>query len=362
MGPSPGSKKGKNVNKQSALFTAGVATLAAALLVHAVPVNAADDPSKDAATNVELICLTEQPAIVEGESATLRVWASTLEGGPITTPIKFEWEVNAGHIEAQAAATKWDLSTVKVAPKLVRKVIATVKATQAGRSELRCAVEVFIGKKETTTPDRGTIRGEELISARGFLLPGEVEAPGYGLYSYLLFSAPPKDAEERARYLKTIEACLLVLQDVDDYLGRHVPPSKLNATYIPLKKVPDPGKSDTEWAENVLAVYDYTAAQILLSRVQQAHHQGPYLLSVLPPLSEPGKPAHLWDDLTDLVPELAWDRIKLFTYLAAQQRSWSEDSLQRFGLKLRNLIAVGGKVTPEVMKGLEKAIQFKPKG
>ena len=159
MGPSPGSKKGENVNKQSALFSVGVVTLAA-VFGYSVPVNASGDPSKDAATNIELICLTEQPAIIEGEGATLRAWASTLEGGPIATPIKFECEVNAGHIEAQAAATRWDLSAVKVEPQAVRKVIATVKATRPGRSELRCAVEVFIGKKEATTPDRGTIRGE----------------------------------------------------------------------------------------------------------------------------------------------------------------------------------------------------------
>jgi hypothetical protein len=223
---------------------------------------------------------------------------------------------------------------------------------------LRCAVEVFIDKKEATSPapeERG------LISARRYLLPTKREASGFGLYSYLLFSAPPKGPEERARYLKTVEACLLLLQEVDDYMSRHVPPSKLNATYIPVTKVPDPGKSATEWAENVLAVYDYAAAQILLSKLRQAYQQGPYLLSVLKPLQEPDAPAHLWQDLTGVVPEMAWEWVKFFTYLAAQQRSWSEESLQRFGLKLRNLIAVGGKVTPDVMKGLEKAIQFKPK-
>ena len=130
----------------------------------------------------------------------------------------------------------------------------------------------------------------------------------------------------------------------------------------PRAKTPDRGGSDTQWAENVLAVYDYTAAQILLNSVQQAHQQGPYLLSVLKRPSDAGTSAHLWEDFTGLVPELAWERIRLFTYLAAQERSWSEDSLQRFGFKLRNLIAVGGKVTPDVMKGLEKAILFKSKG
>ena len=76
----------------------------------------------------------------------------------------------------------------------------------------------------------------------------------------------------------------------------------------------------------MLAAYDYAAAQILLSRVRQAYQQGPYLLSVLTPLSDAGTPAHLWEDLTGVVPELAWNWVRFFTYLAAQERSWSEDS------------------------------------
>jgi hypothetical protein len=47
--------------------------------------------------------------------------------------------------------------------------------------------------------------------------------------------------------------------------------------------------------------------------------------------------------------------------LAAQQRSWSEESLKHFGHQLRNLIAVGAKVAPDAMQGLDIAIQFKPK-
>jgi hypothetical protein len=348
------------MNKQCALFT-GAVTLTT-LLIHSVAVNAADLPNKEAGSNVELICLTEEPAIVEGETVTLQVWASTTDGQPISTPVSFVWEVDAGRIEAQAAVTKWDLSTVEVEPQTGRrKVIAIVKASQPGQSEVRCTVEVLIGKKEVRVPNRGTLGEQSLLSARHFLLPGQVEAPGYGLYSYVLFSAPPKDAEETARYLKTLEASLLVLQDVDDYLNRHVRPKSLNVTYIPLKEEPKRGKSNAEWAANVLGVYDYATAQILLSRVQRAHQDGPYLLSVLTPLSEPGMPAHLWENLTGVVPDLAWNWIKFFTYLAAQQRSWTDESLRLFGLELRNLIAVGGKVTPTTVKALETAIQFKPK-
>lgn len=359
MGPGPGSKKWENVSIHLAVCFTRVVSLAA-LLVYSVPVNAAAEPGKDATRGLELICLTEQPAIVEGEIATVKAWVSTFDGQPVTTPIEFEWGVDAGRIEAQVAATLWNLSTVKVPLKAVRKVHATVTATSAGGSKQRCVVEVLIGKKYATTPDRGILRGESLLSAKRYLLPGDVEAPGYGLYSYLLFSAPPKDDEERARYLKTIEAYLLVLQDVDDYLRRHVRRRSLNVTYIPLKEMPAQGNSNAEWAANVLAAYDYAAAQILLNRVKQGHQRGPYLLSVLQPLSEPGEPAHLWEDLTGVVPELAWDWISFFTYLAAQQRSWNEDSLQRFALTLRNLIAVGGKVTPDLMKVLQEVIRFKP--
>ncbi len=315
MGSNPKRKREENVSKQWMVFVCGVIALGG-LLTHASP--------GAAASSTELICLTEQPAIVEGESVTLKAWASTSDGRPVTPAVAFEWEAKVGSIGAQAAATRWDLAGVRVEPSdSKRTVTATVKAKPLGQSEMRCTVEVFIGKKGATIPDRGTLKGENLISARRFLLPGEVEAPDFGLYTYLLFSAPPKDEEENARYLKTIEAYLLLLQEVDDYLRRHVRPRGLNATYVALKEIPAAGKSNAQWALNVLNVYDYATANILLNRVGRNSQKGPYLLSVLKPLSQPGAQAHLWEDLTGVVPELAWDWIKFFTYLSAQERSWS---------------------------------------
>jgi hypothetical protein len=237
----------------------------------------------------------------------------------------------------------------------VRKVTATVKTPLTQDS---CAVEVFVGVKDTAIKVRGVGNEDSLISARHYLLPDKPEASGFGLYSYLLLSAPPKDAEERTRYLKTIESCLLQLQDVDDYLSRHVRPKSLNATYIPLKSIPSQGKSNEEWAANVLAVYDYAEAQILLSQVNHQHQSGPYLLSVLSPLTQQGKTAHLWEDLTGVAPEEAWDWMRLFTYLTAQQRTWSDESLQRFALRLRNLIAVGAKITPQAATALGQLVEY----
>lgn len=350
------------MSRTSASFTLVLWSLAA-FAAYVLSARAADPPRSGAANALELICVTEQPAIVEGESAALKAWASTPDGEPIGDPLTFVWDVKEGRIVAQDSQVRWDLSAVKVDPREgVKRLTATVTASAPSYGNARCAVEVFVGRKEVALPDRGAIRGESLLSARRYLLPGASEQTGYGLYSYLLFSAPPNGQEETARYLKTIEACLLVIQDVEDFLARHVRPSRLNATYIPLKKSPAPGASNADWAANVLAAYDYAAAQILLGGLDKSYTKGPYLISTLKPLSDASQPAHQVEDLTGVVPDLAQDWVKQFTYLAAQERSWSEESLQRIGLRLRNVIAVGGKVAPETLQGLAKLIVFKHGG
>ena len=118
---------------------------------------------------------------------------------------------------------------------------------------------------------------------------------------------------------------------------------------------------DSEWAENVLAVYDYATAQILLSKLDQTYQRGPYLISVLKPLykSDSPVPLHLFQDFTGVVLDHASNWVKNFTYLAAQQRSWTEHSLPRFGLTMRNLIAVAGKVMPDVANALKIMIQIR---
>ena len=56
------------------------------------------------------------------------------------------------------------------------------------------------------------------------------------MYSYLLFEAPPKDEAERHRYLKALEAYLVVLQPMAE-LERHKRRSQLNVTLIPVREV-----------------------------------------------------------------------------------------------------------------------------
>ena len=190
-----------------------------ATLSHSLAVHAAENAKPDGTNEIDLICLTEYPAIVEGESVGLRVWVSTPDGQPIAQPITFQWQVAEGRIQGTGADVRWDLTAVTIEPsKRHKKVVATVTAAAPNLGDAHCLVEVFIGKEPFRT------RGPR-ISARQFLMPKITEKPGYGLYSYLLFSAPPQNEEEKARYLRVLGSCLSIMQDIGDFLERQQPPA-----------------------------------------------------------------------------------------------------------------------------------------
>jgi hypothetical protein len=311
-------------------------------------------------TSMEVLCLTERPAIDQGASTTLQAWAATPDGQPIAQPVAFEWLVTAGIVQGKGPDVQWNLAGVKIEPgEFHKKVTATVNATAAGVSASSCAVEVFIGKTDDTGPppsDRGGLR-----SARQYLLPDQKEDAGFGLYSYLLFPAPPQTEEQRSGFLKTLESCLLVMQSVEDHLKRHRRPSELNATHIPVKEIPKYSQVSAEWAAHTLAVYDYTTAQKLLDKLDKTYQRGPYLISVgKQPLSDMATPVqvYLLQDFTGKVPGLVSNVVDLFMYRAAQQRTWTDESLRTFGLNLRNLLAVAGKVTPDVATAVIKFVQL----
>src|SRR5215472_1354234 len=313
-------------------------------------------------TAMEILCLTDRPAIDQGASTRLQAWAATPDGQAITQPIAFEWQVTAGVVQGTGSDVQWNLSAVKIeSGELHKKLTATAKATSAGVRASTCAVEVFIGEKEDAERPLADRPARGLRSARRYLLPDQKEEMGFGLYSYLLLPKPPQTEEQKARYLKTLESCLLVMQSVEDHIQRHRPPSELNVTHIPVKEIPKYSQVSAEWAANTLAVYDYATAQELLDKLDKTYQRGPYLISVLQqPLSDMATPVqvHLLQDFTGKVPELVSNVVDLFMYRAAQQRTWSDESLRSFVLNMRNLIAVAGKVTPDVASAVIKLVQL----
>lgn len=313
---------------------------------------------------LELVCFTERPAVDEGENTRLQAWATTPDGQEITQPVSFTWHVTDGAVRGDGSEVEWNLSGVPIASdELPKKATATVKAMAPGVGQVTCVVEVSIGKKEQDgSKASGAKIRDGLRSAYRYLLPNESEELGFGLYSYLLFPAPPGSDGEKARYLKTLESCLRVMESVEEHMKQHRETSELNATHIPVKMMPKQSKVLTEGATNVLEVYDYVAAQKLLDKLRGSYQRGPYLISVLQqPLSvrTTPAPAYLLHDFTGTVPELVSQLVSFFTYRAAQQRTWSDESLMSFRLSVRNLIAVAAKVAPDIANEIIRLVPAK---
>lgn len=307
---------------------------------------------------MDLVCLTDRPAIITGETTRLQAVAATQDGTPMAQPVSFEWQVTEGTVRGSGSEVEWNLSGVGIASSdLHKKVTATVKAVSAGQANASCSVDVFIGKRQEGDKSSTTRGG--LIAGRRYLLPAQKEDAGYGLYSYLLFSGKPGNEEERARYLKTLEACLHVLNKLKDF-DKHVRRSQLNATHIPLREFPKGNEDDPDFAKQVLSVYDFARAKILLSKFATTYERGPYLISVKSPLSQAPEPiqVHILQNFTGVVPELAARGVKNLEYLSAQQRTWTEQSMRTLQFKMRNLIAVAAEVTPEVAVSPTSMIQF----
>ncbi|WP_338767266.1 hypothetical protein [Massilia sp. METH4] len=306
-------------------------------------------------------CATDRPAIVEGSNANVYAWFGSdpyiPERGAANQQIT--WTANVGKITRGSEV--WDLSAVRAGSETVpTRALATASVQSAGKT-YTCTVEVIVARKEADLPIRGEVKPAPLLPARRNLLPTQQEADGFGLYSYLLFATPPRDPESTARYLKAIEAYLSVFSDVDAFLSRHIAAKELNVTYMPLKSAYQEGASVEAMAKDILERYDYAAAQILLRKAGIEDSSGPFLISSLVPLRAGDAGARLQEDLSGVAPELIWFWLRSFHYLAAQERSWTEVNLRRFGLRLRNAIAVGGKVSPAVYDVLKTALQFKGK-
>lgn len=307
---------------------------------------------------IDLICLTDQPAIMVGETIRLQAIAAAQDGTPMTSPVSYEWQVSQGTIRGVGADVEWNLSGVGIASgELHKKVTATVKALSAGQAGPSCSVEVFIGKRQDADKPEDTRGG--LITGRRYLLPSETEPSGYGLYSYFLLSARPGNEEERERYLKILGQCLQVMHELKN-LGRYVRPSQLNVTYVPVTELPKGKEDDLDFAKKVLSMYDFDRAKVLLNKFEKTYDRGPYLISVKPPLTQAPEPLpiHILLDFTDVPLKLAARSVKDFEFLAAQQRTWSEQSMRVFPTTLRKWIAIAGKEAPEVAVSLKSMIQF----
>jgi hypothetical protein len=305
---------------------------------------AAAQEGASTATNSPLItCSPDTPVVSPGKVVSLNAWAISPTGEPLQAKAMFAWSANAGRITGEGAKAHWQLKDVE--PSMYT---ATVSVRVPETKPVKCALQVVV---ELANGPGEQIRGAVEDTGRAFLASNQSEASGYGLYSYLLFGSPPSDAT-RQRYLKAIEAYLTLIWPIAS-LENWYAPSELNITYLPVDDPPPQDMDKTHLAAWVLAHYNYDHARFLLNRLAGEYREGPYIISVLEPLSagERVKP-YLFQDLSRIPPELAGAWVNEFMNQAAQEHFWQARTLPQLRLKIHGVIAVAAMGLPDVVAAL----------
>jgi hypothetical protein len=319
-----------------------------------------------AAEPAPFACSPDRVAVAPGGSVVLRAWAIPLGETNRGRAIRYHWDVRVGRLDGRGAEVRWALSDVRpgryaaavrlddgrdpITAECIIRVIVTSEGGERGGGVPPAGVAVPL-----PTPPGGSIRARETGGA--FLLPDRAETPGYGLYSYLLFGAPPTNGA-RERYRGTLEAYVGLIPDIAA-LEQYVPPAELNIAYVPVRAVPDRQAPP----ERFLADYDYARARSLLRLFPGGNREGPYIVSSLRPVGTAGQPAlaptpYLFQDLSKVPPHLVASWVKEFLNQAAQERFWEDRSTERFALKLRVTVGVLAAALPEVKNALDTWIAW----
>ena len=292
-----------------------------------------------AAEPLALTCSADTPTVPLGGNVTLKAWARLPSG----RALRYTWGATAGRIEGRGAEARWSLAELRPGT-----FAATVTAGDGESTSSECLVRVTVRR------DAGG-RGLSRETGQSFLPPGQSEAAGYGLYSYLLFGAPPSESS-RDRYLKAIDAYLTLIPDVAG-LEEYVPRRELNIFYMPVRSAP----ALPVTAQWVLDNYDYARARSLLRAVPGPNRDGPYILAAFKPPGGTNGTAggsYLFQDLSSVPPHLAASWVRQFLNQAAQERFWEEKRTVQLAQRLRETVGIMGAGLPEVRKSLDSWITW----
>lgn len=272
-------------------------------------------------------CSPDRPAVPPHASVTVRAWSPDQSA-------RYQWTVTAGRVTATGAQIAWDLAGVSSGVHA-----AVVRLAESSGASPECVVRV-------------AVRPEPQETVAWLLVSGRSETRGYGLYSYLLLGARPS-AATRTRYTSVLDTVWRLVPDLvslEQYLG----PQAMNVTYIPLVRAPTTTVT-TEW---LLDQYDYASARTVLRVLKGAHRDGPYILSLLKPVSGAegccGTLAgpYLFQDLSAVPPDLAAAWVKEFLNQAAQERVWEPRTGAGLALRLRLTVGIAAAGMPEVRQAL----------
>lgn len=298
---------------------------------------------------IEVVCAAS-PVVYSGERLALEAWVTDGNGGRLAGNPTLRWSATVGKISG-AARAEWTIEKVETRT----RARATVQVDAGDSGSKSCEVTVLVLPPRKQFPAETPARRSKRLTGRVFLLPGTREPREYGLRSYLLFLEPPKDETEQDRQVRAIEAYLRVLVPAEDLLALNVRPSEVNLTMLPVDRPVDlphdlnDASAAKDAAARIARNYQYTMARVLTKDLgTDLSGSGPFLLS----RGGSDGSEKLVIDMSGVDASLLWDWMKWFCWLTAQERSWSEITLGKLALTLRNVLAVTASTTPLVVKSM----------
>jgi hypothetical protein len=303
-----------------------------------------------ASAAIEVVCAAASPVIYSGEQVAVEAWMTDEKGARLPDNPTFRWSATVGKISGGARG-EWSIGSIATRT----PARATVQVDAGDKGSESCEVAVLALPPREHVPGETPAQRSKRLTGRLFLLPGKQEPAEYGLRSYLLFLAPPKNATEQQRQLRAIEAYLQVLVPTEELMAQNVRASEVNVTMLPLERAVElpqdlsNASAAQEAAARIARNYQYAIAQLLTRELEtDLEGGGPYLLS----RGGADGRATLVIDMTGVDASLIWDWMKWFCWLTAQERSWNEITLGKLALKLRNVLAVTASTTPLVVKSM----------
>jgi len=314
---------------------------------------------KQAPRNAPVMALSANPSNVgHGEVVALTAACSSPDNVPVNVG---NWTATSGNISGSGNTATLD--TAGVPPGTI-----TISATCSDSRGLNssASTEVSVGAPPPPPPPTAI-----LDTGRDFLLPGDFEKLGYGMYSYLLWWDMPVP-NDRSRFINIISAFMLMpkiseqegTEKVVNSAGQFTEPAStiprpnLNVAYIPINAKPT-GTPSAEW---ILDHYDIARARILLAKLPRRYRSGPYIVSSEIRLSHglPPDGHYLFQNLSSRVVSLdladAW--VRQFQEQIQTQQYWQPNEIQTFVLSLRATVAEFAKDIPAARAGLATWISW----
>jgi hypothetical protein len=288
----------------------------------------------------DIVCSASVSVATPGEALTVRAFVPD----DLANSVSYVWSVTAGTISGSGPTINWKVANAT--SRNSETVFVAVRA-ESGRRGV-CAFQLMmLNREDVRAPETGI----------GLLKSGEKEAAGFGLYSYLLLAAKPRD-NDRARYLQVLESALLLVPQLSALRHYFPQPQHLNSLYIPVVSAPPTNYSKLQSrkkAEWLLDSYDYARARAILARVPGSTRNGPYLVSFSN--LDSATPA-IVQDLSLATTELADIWVREFITIAGQEHSWTVQTVRNVALRVRTVLAIAGKDLPNAKSAAKDWIQF----